>query len=1352
LTEGTTKLRWAGWMAFAWILTATLAVGCGDEKLEAVLKALGEGCLIDSDCEGELVCVFRRCHVQCETTKDCIPHDDDTHCVLGDRPTNVCLLPDELYCGSGEPGAVVTYHADCLPGMYCGPDGLCRDSCTTASDCLSGQNCLKGVCADEDDAAKPEFVDTDLQEGGETCSYNSQCLSPLVCHAGLCAEECQGNVDCPDGETCVTVMVDGFDSPPHVCASPGGVLCEDGTLNGDESDVDCGGSCAPCPAGGVCNGATDCSNLICGDGTCDPASCSDGVSNGGEPGVDCGGPCDPCPAGGGCVYNSDCAAPLACKAGICSDQCITAVDCPAGNTCEPMSTMMGPVNVCVDQGGGPPAHCTSAAQDGDETDVDCGGSCGPCPDNGGCALTTDCQSGICDSGSCTPPSCTDGVANGDETSVDCGGATCPGCAPGTGCVYNSDCAAPLSCKAGICAPGCVTSGDCPAGQICLEVTQDVTAKTCLPSGTLPANCSDSTLNGDETDLDCGGSCSPCADGATCGAAADCQSAICSAMLCVAPTCSDGIQNGAETDTDCGGGCPNGCLITQTCNLPSDCGAPLTCTGGVCVEECQGDADCPTGERCISPQGTKLCAPPLPTGSSCQNPLDCSSGVCAMQQCAAPTCSDTVKNGTEINVDCGGSCAACGVGQTCTTNGQCSTMFCQNGLCTPPACGDAIKNGDETGVDCGGSCAPCSDGNPCFQPSDCTSLTCSGNQCVPASCSDGLLNGDEGGIDCGGSSCIPCGVGSSCNQGSDCQSGSCVGNVCQAPGCSDGILNGLELGIDCGSAACGMGCPAGTTCGSDADCTSGTGCKPGAPPTCTAQHALTIATAGTGAGIVTSTNLAALSTGCASCSVQAFDGDTVQLVGQANSGSTFMAWSGAGCSGSGMCSAFMSGPQTVTATFDAVQSTYPSYTWDSGGSGVAYSVLTSPTGEVVFVAESASIRSYGGPTLIPSAQDILVASYDPAAGWNTPAGYNWGRYDGGTGNQGARAAGLHNGVIMVLGITYSADPYFQGTLTCPADSYFTVRYDLASGTMVGSAICLGGAGVTLTVKDHVTDASGALWVVGQATGTGSLAGATVSTLGPDAFLLKLDVATGMMLQQRHYPLVNQGSLTGIALTPTGAVLSGTTRTNLDVGGGVLLTNPPSGETGDFVAFEVDGTTLDAVWGYRGGSPNNNETGFGIGRFADGTFLLGARYEGQLDFGDGIQTPNAGGADVGLVHLDAAGNVLSPVQHFGSTADDVGEDLKVAATGTTAGSVYVWVRNWGTIDYGGGPISIGSSYFRQSSLGVFAWSVQPSGSGSTRDLFLDAISQELWVLGTGLNDWGLGTVNGNNGSFYSVRLVP
>ncbi|MCB9534586.1 MAG: hypothetical protein H6698_09850, partial [Myxococcales bacterium] len=44
--------------------------------------------------------------------------------------------------------------------------------------------------------------------------------------------------------------------------------CVDEEQNGDETDVDCGGSCDPCPVDKACSGAADCQSATCAAGVC----------------------------------------------------------------------------------------------------------------------------------------------------------------------------------------------------------------------------------------------------------------------------------------------------------------------------------------------------------------------------------------------------------------------------------------------------------------------------------------------------------------------------------------------------------------------------------------------------------------------------------------------------------------------------------------------------------------------------------------------------------------------------------------------------------------------------------------------------------------------------------------------------------------------------------------------------------------------------------------------------------------------------------------------------------------------------------------------------------------------------
>jgi hypothetical protein len=119
----------------------------------------------------------------------------------------------------------------------------------------------------------------------------------------------------------------------------------------------------------------------------------------------------------------------------------------------------------------------------------------------------------------------------------------------------------------------------------------------------------------------------------------------------------------------------------------------------------------------------------PDGAACTTASDCESLVCHGGVCAAPSCHDGVKNGTETDVDCGGQCSGCGPGETCEKSGDCKGGLCVGMICQP-TCTDGVKDGKETGVDCGGPmCKPCADGQGCGVDADCASDICKGGACV-----------------------------------------------------------------------------------------------------------------------------------------------------------------------------------------------------------------------------------------------------------------------------------------------------------------------------------------------------------------------------------------------------------------------------------------------------------------------------------------------------------------------------------------------------------------------------------------------------------------------------------------------
>jgi hypothetical protein len=102
----------------------------------------------------------------------------------------------------------------------------------------------------------------------------------------------------------------------------------------------------------------------------------------------------------------------------------------------------------------PAAPCADRVKDGDESDVDCGGTnaaCPRCPGGATCTVPEDCQTGGCENGRCRTATCTDGVRDGFEGDVDCG-AGCPNCTDGQRCAANPDCTS-NSCTATVGTPG-----------------------------------------------------------------------------------------------------------------------------------------------------------------------------------------------------------------------------------------------------------------------------------------------------------------------------------------------------------------------------------------------------------------------------------------------------------------------------------------------------------------------------------------------------------------------------------------------------------------------------------------------------------------------------------------------------------------------------------------------------------------------------------------------------------------------------------------------------------------------------------------------------------------------------------
>lgn len=218
--------------------------------------------------------------------------------------------------------------------------------------------------------------------------------------------------------------------------------------------------------------------------------------------------------------------------------CLADYDCDPGASCVQ--------HACVSE------ECSDGFKDGDETDIDCGGSCTACALTRDCKKDADCASGSCDAlppHRCLADHCRDNHKSADETDSDCGGS-CVDCGDGHGCKADSD------CESGVC--------KLDRGGLCYS-------KTCM----------NGVQDSGETDLDCGGGqCDGCGFGQTCYLNYDCLSIVCDAdtLKCATDHCADHHWDADETDKDCGGTDCTRCALGKRCKVDSDCAAGTTCYG------------------------------------------------------------------------------------------------------------------------------------------------------------------------------------------------------------------------------------------------------------------------------------------------------------------------------------------------------------------------------------------------------------------------------------------------------------------------------------------------------------------------------------------------------------------------------------------------------------------------------------------------------------------------------------------------------------------------------------------------------------------------------------------------------
>lgn len=178
--------------------------------------------------------------------------------------------------------------------MPCNNPGDCPDT-----PCVNG-SCVMGMCEfvnqpQGHDAGDPTNGDckrnscdgmgniVEVNDNGDTPPGDGNPCTTATCDNGVpmtvndpVGSDCNNGDHCNDMAMCVECIVDGDcnDGTNPSCFQENCISCSDGMKNGDETDIDCGGThCKKCQ-GEACADGMECDSSFCADGVCCDTSCT----------------------------------------------------------------------------------------------------------------------------------------------------------------------------------------------------------------------------------------------------------------------------------------------------------------------------------------------------------------------------------------------------------------------------------------------------------------------------------------------------------------------------------------------------------------------------------------------------------------------------------------------------------------------------------------------------------------------------------------------------------------------------------------------------------------------------------------------------------------------------------------------------------------------------------------------------------------------------------------------------------------------------------------------------------------------------------------------------------------------
>ncbi|MEO7596734.1 MAG: hypothetical protein ABI134_36350, partial [Byssovorax sp.] len=288
-------------------------------------------------------------------------------------------------------------------------------------------------------------------------------------------------------------------------------------------------------------------------------------------------------------------------------------------------------------------------------------------------------------------------------------------------------------------------------------------------------------------------------------------------------------------------------------------------------------------------------------------------------------------------------------------------------------------------------------------------------------------------------------------------------------------------------------------------------------------------------------------------------------------------------------------------------------------------------------------------------------------------------------------GEYRGAISMNGVSL--------TSMSNTSDVFVIKLDTAGATKWSKTF--GGAGDQVGIGISA-DAVGDVFITGTMGGAIDFGAGTLNADGVDAFVAKLDGATGAPKWGNIYGDKQTQIGWDVVATPDGnVVVTGQFDGNIDFGGG----NIGNGGNIDIYLTKLDGNDGSQKWAKRFGE-GEDQVAYGIAADADGNIVITGSMQGKIDFGGGPLDIGGGKPPDAFVARFAPDGAYLWAKLFGDSANSqVGRDVAVDAAGN------VLVTGHFT-----GALQIGSTVL-----------VNPMGVGGSSDVFVAKLKASDGSLG-------------------------